>query len=470
MSASSFPVIGSSESCAVSCDATARVSAIEAMVTIIDGLDLTGDDSLPANAGAVERFLRDVLNEMGGAALGHHIEGLETGRLTVERDGKIFTRVDKTPKTVMSTFGPVTYARHRDRRAASASVVPVDEEASLVMDYFTEPAGELAVFLSSQLPAVGCREVCQRMGGMTLTQSTLQRLAGGTAEAWEEVRDEALDGIRAVEGIPEEAATVCVSLDGVMVPVREEAHGSLTTCYREASCGTVSWFDSDGERLATTALGHMPEKNKATLKEQLAAELAHVRTMAPDISIVAVADGARDNWGWLDGITPLTLLDDWHVCQHLAKARDAIGDKGEAWYRRYKRLLRDDLQGVDKVLRSLRHDRKAAATVAHAETLREVITDVENNRHRMAYRRWRDLKRPIGSGVVEAANKTLVTRRMKLSGQRWNHDGGQAVLTWRALHHSGRFDAAWQDVMTRLNPHSRTSAANDNATPCRDAA
>ena len=37
----------------------------------------------------------------------------------------------------------------------------------------------------------------------------------------------------------------------------------------------------------------------------------------------------------------------------------------------------------------------------------------------------------IGSGVVEAANKTLVTQRMKRSGMRWRIASGQAVLTFR---------------------------------------
>ena len=45
----------------------------------------------------------------------------------------------------------------------------------------------------------------------------------------------------------------------------------------------------------------------------------------------------------------------------------------------------------------------------------------------------------IGSGVVEAANKTQVTERLKWSGIRWGLEGGQEVLTFRSLVKSDRF-------------------------------
>ena len=50
---------------------------------------------------------------------------------------------------------------------------------------------------------------------------------------------------------------------------------------------------------------------------------------------------------------------------------------------------------------------------------------------------------PIGSGIVEAAWKTLVTERLKRSGMRWGPRGGQAILTLRSLVQSHRFDHAW---------------------------
>ena len=39
--------------------------------------------------------------------------------------------------------------------------------------------------------------------------------------------------------------------------------------------------------------------------------------------------------------------------------------------------------------------------------------------------------------------KTLATQRMKRSGMRWGEQGGQAILSFRALVQSNRFERAW---------------------------
>jgi hypothetical protein len=61
----------------------------------------------------------------------------------------------------------------------------------------------------------------------------------------------------------------------------------------------------------------------------------------------------------------------------------------------------------------------------------------------MPYAHLRAQNLPIGSGVVEAACKTLVSQRLKRSGMRWRPAGGQAILTFRALCQSERFERAW---------------------------
>ena len=43
---------------------------------------------------------------------------------------------------------------------------------------------------------------------------------------------------------------------------------------------------------------------------------------------------------------------------------------------------------------------------------------------RMAYSRYRRQGKPIGSGVTEAACKTVFSQRLKQSGMRWEGEGG----------------------------------------------
>ena len=67
----------------------------------------------------------------------------------------------------------------------------------------------------------------------------------------------------------------------------------------------------------------------------------------------------------------------------------------------------------------------------------------KNNRQRMWYAYALDKNLPIGSGPVEAACKTLVSQRLKRSGMHWTNKGGQAILSFRSLIKSARFDKAW---------------------------
>ena len=68
-----------------------------------------------------------------------------------------------------------------------------------------------------------------------------------------------------------------------------------------------------------------------------------------------------------------------------------------------------------------------------SEEVRKVLDYFRNNRSRMNYYHVAEEGYPIGSGEVEAANKMLVSHRVKHSDQRWGRDGGQEVLTFRAL-------------------------------------
>lgn len=50
-------------------------------------------------------------------------------------------------------------------------------------------------------------------------------------------------------------------------------------------------------------------------------------------------------------------------------------------------------------------------------------------------------KFPIGTGITEAAAKTVVGTRMKRAGARFSQHGGQTIMLFRTALLSKRFDA-----------------------------
>jgi len=129
----------------------------------------------------------------------------------------------------------------------------------------------------------------------------------------------------------------------------------------------------------------------------------------------------------------IAYVDYYHACQHLKEGLDAAypndNAKAQAQFRHYKTILRDERDGVKKVVRALRYYRDKARD---DPKIKESLTYFVNNQQRMKYAEAGDPHYPIGSGVVEAACKSLVAHRLKRSGMSWCHAGGQAVLTVRA--------------------------------------
>ncbi len=65
--------------------------------------------------------------------------------------------------------------------------------------------------------------------------------------------------------------------------------------------------------------------------------------------------------------------------------------------------------------------------------------------HWMRYRHYSSQRLPIGSGITEAACKTVFTQRLKRSGMSWTVSGGQVILDLRVIWLSG----IWEEVHHR---------------------
>ena len=418
-------------------------------------------DKPVCNLEVFERELHVMFAAAEAEAIGEELARFDLDAPEVLIDGVRHRRVLRCSQAYLTASGPVSIERslYSTRADSERAVSPMETRAGVIEGYWTPLAAKQAVWAVTHLVPRESQEMFELLGGMKPSRSALDLLPKKLSEGWEVCRLTFEAELRAEERVPKEAVTVAVSLDGVMVPMRDgdrqakrqravEAAKRLRgpAGYQEVGCATLSFYDRWGFRQRTIRMGQMPETKKQTLKAQLKAELSAILRARPDLKIVKIADGAIDNWTFLSCELPRghEIVDFYHAAEHLHAALVAAYGEGslkcEAQFEKLRHVLRHETRGSAKVIRALIHLRD---THPRSQKIRTVLGYFRHNRKRMKYGSWARRHLPIGSGVTEAACKTLVTERMKRSGMRWRHEGGQAILTFRGWAQSDRFERGW---------------------------
>ena len=391
----------------------------------------------------------------------------ELARADVDTDvvvvgGVEHRRVLRAEHAYMTAAGEVRVTRtlYKDRRdPTSQAISPMEMRAGVVAGFWSPLAAEQSLWIVSQMtPQLG-EDLLRRMGNMAPSKASLDRLPKDVAERWEDEREVFEATLRETMTVPREADTLAISLDGVYAPMKDTdpvatraataAAGKIAkgpAGYKEVGCAAISLCDLDGDMLSAIRFARMPETKKQTLKGMITAEVAHLRGVRPDLTLVTLADGVDDNWEYLASEFPtaVQIVDFFHAAEHVnAAIADVYGDGTVEARRRFadlRHVLLEVDNGVENVIRALDYLKRKHAK---STKISRVLAYLRKHRQRMQYARFRARGLPIGSGVVEAACKTLVAQRMKNSGMRWSHPGGQAILNLRGWVQSDRFDQAW---------------------------
>jgi hypothetical protein len=166
---------------------------------------------------------------------------------------------------------------------------------------------------------------------------------------------------------------------------------------------------------------------------------------------IFLGDGAAWNWELQRIFFPwaIGIVDFYHAAEHVAKVLDLIEDRHSPHGRtRRKRWVKLLLRGrLDAFLGEAR----AAFPVGKKQLGEKELAYFVKNRHRMRYREFRDRGYFIGSGVVEAACKTVVAQRLKGSGMHWSENGLGHILSLRTALLSARYDEFWDSLPTLLH-------------------
>jgi hypothetical protein len=74
-------------------------------------------------------------------------------------------------------------------------------------------------------------------------------------------------------------------------------------------------------------------------------------------------------------------------------------------------------------------------------------TYLEHNKHKIDYAEYKRQGYYIGSGPIESGNKTVVQKRCKQAGMRWNEANAQEMVTLKAKEASGSWGASVRDFI-----------------------
>lgn len=425
------------------------------------------DDLSPAILSEITSAFKKAAGAGGQAMLKRFFESLDVDAPKLIKDGQEYLRKMVSSRPFLTAFGEVEVSRTLyQRRDGGQCLIPIDAKLAMTDDYATPDVRDAVLYTAVHNTPREVESILAKCALFTPGATAIVNMLNKTGRAIYERERELAENISSKRKISDSAEVVAVSLDGATVRLKgriKDENDTHSTHYKNAMVGTISHYGAatendkgqlERERFETTYIGRMPEEGASTLKKHLEDELERqYDQLSGNVVKMLICDGARSLWSYADGTSlfddHVKVLDFYHASEHLHEAAEALFGKGfkaaSEWYRKwYDKLLESD-GGVDGVIRSIEYYLKRKKLSKKRRTIAESQRNYFlNNKIRMNYAELLRRGLPIGSGVVEAACKTIVKTRMCRCGMSWKKASGQSVMTLRCYAKSEIWDLFWE--------------------------
>lgn len=268
-----------------------------------------------------------------------------------------------------------------------------------------------------------CSEVLEKLSGVKIGSTQIHRLTDRYGKA---VEPDVHAG-RTLTPLKEKEL-LYVQADGSMLLTREDGwkEVKLGRFFKSSDCihaGSKQGWISNSQYVA-----HLGSSKDFT---KMMDDLIESYDLS-DNRLIFISDGAPWIKNWVEDAFPhaISILDYYHACEHLHEfSKSLFKDKiaEQQWAATQKELLLNSQ--VKEVIKNIRALSKN--TNQEAEKL---IAYYQANSERMDYKKYKQTGCGIiGSGAIESAHRTVIQKRMKLSGQRWGKKGAQSMLNLRVI-------------------------------------
>ncbi len=259
-----------------------------------------------------------------------------------------------------------------------------------------------------------------------------------------------------------------IELDGVLarmrrgsVPMEKEEQQRKGDVYREIKAGAVFRAEQGAKRskLAPGVYVDTPAEDslryvaRRTAKGDFGWVLYHLAVqcgLEQAQQVVVVGDGAPWIWNLAAEHFPqaVHIVDLYHAKEHVWEVAHAVFGRtaaATAWATTACSLLE---QGpVEALVCAIQALPPIPPEPGQARSIPERAVDYfTTNAERMRYPIFRAQGMHIGSGIAEAACKTIVSTRAKRSGMRWTPEGLDALLPLRTAVLNATYDSFWEET------------------------
>jgi hypothetical protein len=212
---------------------------------------------------ADEQSLQQSLNEAGQAAMVAMIKQFDTNGEPIRVNGVKHTVKDYAPQTYETPYGAVQVERHTYQTSKGGrAYVPLENDARMVLNstprYSQIVSGKYARFGADSI-----RDDLLECNGREISRNYAKKLSdfvGSIAQCYESEWEYDLPEFdRAVHSIS-------LGLDGTCMLMHKDG-------WRQAMCGSIAFYDNQGERLHTIYCAATPEYGKEKFKQKFSREI-----------------------------------------------------------------------------------------------------------------------------------------------------------------------------------------------------
>ena len=396
-----------------------------------------------------EETIQSVLNEAGTLASGEALKQFDTDGCAIESGGMRWTSKGKLPKTYQTPYGMVEVQRHVYQTSdGGKTLCPLEVDARIIITSTPKFAQQIS-HKYAQMSSVRLVEDLGSNHGLKVHRSFVQTLAEavGTLALLKEE-----DWHYQTPKLPMAIETVSIGVDGTCVLLCEDG-------WRQAMVGTISLYDRQGERQHTTYIAAAPQHGRETFLGRMQREVEQVKRLYPDAHYQGLADGAQENWTFLEPLTHTQVLDFYHATQYLAKVAKAVHPRSieyqQAWMDTHCHTLKHEVGAATRLYAEMEAIEPKRLSEVVRSGLQDAITYFRNHHHQMHYAEAVARHLPIGSGVTESACKVIVKARLCGAGMKWKEHGAGIVLSLRTLTYT---QGRWQQFWSKINRYGFTLA------------